>query len=123
MEKAKGPQFLRFCLPIVETLQELGGSGQPKEVTDTVLERLHISEREQAQPLKNGGSRVRNQVAWARFYLAKGDLLDASRLTPFVSFTVLFQCKRYAGAVSASQVRDFRGAMMGRADKGIIITT
>lgn len=40
-----------------------------------------------------------------------------------MSFTVLFQCKRYAGAVSASQVRDFRGAMMGRADKGIIITT
>lgn len=35
MEKAKGPQFLRFCIPIVETLQELGGSGQPKEVTVT----------------------------------------------------------------------------------------
>jgi hypothetical protein len=79
MEKAKGPQFLRFCIPIVETLQELGGSGQPKEVTDTVLERLHISEREQAQTNKNGGSRVRNQVAWARFYLAKADVLDASR--------------------------------------------
>src|SRR6266568_2868604 len=79
MEKAKGPQFLRFCIPIVETLQELGGSGQPKEVTDTVLERLHISEREQTQTNKNGGSRVRNQVAWARFYLAKADLLDASR--------------------------------------------
>jgi restriction system protein len=40
-----------------------------------------------------------------------------------MSFTVLFQCKRYAGAVTASQVRDFRGAMIGRADKGIIITT
>ena len=45
------------------------------------------------------------------------------QVNPFVSFTVLFQCKRYTGAVSASQVRDFRGAMMGRADKGIIITT
>jgi restriction system protein len=232
MEKARGPQFLRFCIPIVETLKALGGSGQPKEITDTVLERLRISEVEQAQTLKNGSSRVRNQVAWARFYLAKADLLDASRrgvwaltekgrtvsltqnavfqlfkdvhtnfptkdeqpktadeeientpltdlssdsankptlldvlkaltpggferiaqrllresgfervivtgksgdggidghgilqVNPFVSFTVLFQCKRYAGAVSASQVRDFRGAMMGRADKGIIITT
>jgi restriction system protein len=79
MEKAKGPQFLRFCIPIVETLRELGGSGQPKEVTDIVLERLHISEREQAQTLKNGNSRVRNQVGWARFYLAKADWLDASR--------------------------------------------
>jgi len=79
MEKAEGPQFLRFCIPIVETLKELGGSGQPKEVTNAVLERLHISEREQAQTNKNGGSRVWNQVVWARFYLAKADLLDASR--------------------------------------------
>jgi restriction system protein len=45
------------------------------------------------------------------------------QLNPFVSFKVLFQCKRYVGAVTASQVRDFRGAMMGRADKGIILTT
>jgi restriction system protein len=82
MENAKGPQFMRFCIPIVETLKALGGSGKAKEFTDTVLERLHISEREQAQTLKNGGSRVRNQVAWARFYLAKGNLLYASRLTP-----------------------------------------
>ncbi|QJD97154.1 restriction endonuclease [Mucilaginibacter robiniae] len=45
-------------------------------------------------------------------------------LNPFVSNRVLFQCKRYAStAVSASQIRDFRGAMSGRAEKGIIITT
>ena len=36
---------------------------------------------------------------------------------------VLFQCKRYIGSVNPSQVRDFRGAMQGRADKGIIVTT
>ena len=40
-----------------------------------------------------------------------------------VSFQVLFQCKRYKESVSPSQVRDFRGAMAGRADKGMIITT
>lgn len=45
------------------------------------------------------------------------------RINPFVSFQVLFQCKRYDKSVTSSQVRDFRGAMMGRADKGIIITT
>ena len=45
------------------------------------------------------------------------------QITPFVSFKVLFQCKRYTGSVSPSQVRDFRGAMLGRTDKGIIITT
>lgn len=45
------------------------------------------------------------------------------QLNPLVSFRVLFQCKKYSGAVSPSNVRDFRGAMTGRADKGIIITT
>ena len=40
-----------------------------------------------------------------------------------ISFQVLFQCKRYKGSVSAGTVRDFRGAMQGRADKGLIITT
>lgn len=40
-----------------------------------------------------------------------------------VSFQVLFQSKRWKGAVGSSVVRDFRGAMMGRADKGLIITT
>lgn len=45
------------------------------------------------------------------------------QVNPLVSFKVLFQCKRYTGAVTPSQVRDFRGAMAGRADKGIIITT
>lgn len=51
------------------------------------------------------------------------DGIGVLQMTPFVSFKVLFQCKRYIGTVSASQVRDFRGAMMGRADKGIIMTT
>jgi restriction system protein len=40
-----------------------------------------------------------------------------------VSFQVLFQCKRWKGPVGAAVVRDFRGAMVGRADKGLIITT
>jgi restriction system protein len=40
-----------------------------------------------------------------------------------VSFQVLFQCKRWQSSVGPSVVRDFRGAMVGRADKGIIITT
>lgn len=40
-----------------------------------------------------------------------------------VSFHVFFQCKRWKGSVGASVVRDFRGAMVGRPDKGLIITT
>lgn len=45
------------------------------------------------------------------------------QVNPLVSFKVLFQCKRYSKSVTPSHVRDFRGAMSGRADKGIIITT
>ncbi|MHA6719163.1 restriction endonuclease [Sphingomonas sp. RS6] len=40
-----------------------------------------------------------------------------------ISFHVLFQCKRYKGSVSSPTVRDVRGAMQARADKGLIITT
>lgn len=40
-----------------------------------------------------------------------------------VSFQVTFQCKRWKDAVSSPTVRDFRGAMIGRADKGLIMTT
>lgn len=40
-----------------------------------------------------------------------------------ISFQVIFQCKRYSGSVGSSVVRDFRGAMVGRADKGLIMTT
>ena len=45
------------------------------------------------------------------------------RLGGLLGFPVLFQCKRYRGSVSASVIRDFRGAMMGRADRGLVITT
>ena len=45
------------------------------------------------------------------------------RLGGLIGFPVLFQCKRYSGKVSVGVVRDFRGAMQGRADKGLIITT
>jgi restriction system protein len=45
------------------------------------------------------------------------------RVAGLLSFPVIFQCKRYRNTVSAGTVRDFRGAMVGRADKGLIITT
>ncbi len=237
--KMKGPVFLRFVLPVVETLRELGYSGAAGEVTDRVIERCKISEKEQAETTANGQSRVRNEIAWARFYLAKGGLLGSSQrgiwsltpagrtakltaddvlalfrrvqgrkvakstggaegstatadvdsvaepddepdveprdykaellatlrslppagfervcqrllresgfqqvvvtgrsndggidghgileVNPLVTFKVLFQCKRYGDrTVTPSQVRDFRGAMQGRADKGLILTT
>lgn len=40
-----------------------------------------------------------------------------------VSFQVYFQCKRWGSSVGAKDIRDFRGALQGRADKGLFITT
>lgn len=40
-----------------------------------------------------------------------------------VSFPTYFQCKRYQGVVPPKEVRDFRGALAGRGDKGLLITT
>jgi restriction system protein len=224
--------------PVIEALQDLGGSGRPAEVVDWITEKLNISEEEQNDLLTSGQPRYVNDIHWARYYLVQSEYIDSSKrgvwnltkkglsaslshqdalsifrevlnayresqvakreeqglddtdngevvseesptlmqtdyrsrlmeilrnlppdgferlsqrllresdfqqvnvtgrtgdggidgngllqINPFVSFQVLFQCKRYAGSVTVSQVRDFRGAMMGRADKGIIITT
>ena len=45
------------------------------------------------------------------------------RVSGLLSFHVMFQCKKYEGTVSSNQIRDFRGAMQGRADKGLFVTT
>lgn len=46
-----------------------------------------------------------------------------ARINGVMSFHVLFQCKRYKGSVGPGEIRDFRGAMVGRADKGLFLTT
>jgi restriction system protein len=51
------------------------------------------------------------------------DGIGILQLNSFVTMKVLFQCKRYKGSVSRAEVGDFRNAMLGRADKGIILTT
>ncbi|MEO6830854.1 MAG: Mrr restriction system protein [Chitinophagaceae bacterium] len=46
-----------------------------------------------------------------------------AKINGILSFHIVFQCKKYQGAVSAGEIRDFRGAMIGRTDKGLFITT
>lgn len=46
-----------------------------------------------------------------------------AKIHGIMSFHVIFQCKKYKGSVGAGEIRDFRGAMVGRADKGLFITT
>ena len=224
----KGPQFLKYIKPLVEALKASGGSGATADMIDQVIEDLGIPDNEVEITIPSGSSRIRNQIQWARMYLVKADLMDAStrgvwkltakgydakfddnavqdlfskihstfrkdkkkkpaeesteeeqlvddeahgevllsilkNLTPagfeklckrllveigihdveiiggagdqgidgtgvikvndVVGFTIIFQCKRYKDTVAPNYVRDFRGTMQGRADKGIIITT
>ena len=51
------------------------------------------------------------------------DGIGILRLQRVVSFQVLFQCKRWQGTVGPKKIRDFRGAMVGRSDKGLFLTT
>lgn len=234
-KNASGPEFIRFFQPVLEVLKELGGSGNAGEVVDSVVERMGITDAELSMLNKNGGSRIKNQVAWARMYLVHYGAIDNStrgvwaltdkgqklvvsdnevaikifrevyskhrsanpieklnieerdtedvqaadfriahrdklinllrtlppagfekicqrllresgfkkvtvtgksgdggidgegilEINSLITFKVLFQCKRYRdnNSVGASTVRDFRGAMQGRADEGIILTT
>ena len=229
-----GPEFVRLFIPALDVLRELGDSGRPKEVTEKIAARLKIPEAELNRTNKNGQSHFANEVAWARFYLAKSGLIDTSRrgvwalteagrrarpdhagalrifqqvqqafkggraatgsivaaddersppdeqaqgddtfreqmaktlrsLSPkgferlcqrilrevgfeevvvtgrsgdggidghgtlrinkLVSDRVLFQCKRYTDQISPSYIREFRGSMNGRADRGIFLAT
>ncbi len=45
------------------------------------------------------------------------------RLSPFVSMKVAFQAKRYKDVISRAAVGEFRNALLGRAEKGVFITT
>ena len=75
-----GPEFVRFFAPLVETLRAFGESGRPKEISQKIADRLHIPEDELNRTNKSGESRFENQVAWARFFLAKAGLIDTSKL-------------------------------------------
>jgi restriction system protein len=73
------PQFVKYFGPVLDALHQLGGSGRPDEVRSLIAQKLGLSEQEQSEPLPSKAQpRFDNQVHWARFYLAKAGLLDAS---------------------------------------------
>lgn len=51
------------------------------------------------------------------------DLIGTVKINNVLSFRVLAQCKRYKDTVGPGDIRNFRGAMQGRTDKGIFITS
>ncbi len=86
-----------------------------KEISPDVFERL-------AQRLLRESGFVQVEVT-GRTGDGGIDGKGIARIHGFMSFHVIFQCKKYQGSVSAGDIRDFRGAMVGRADKGLFITT
>lgn len=97
------PEFVKFIGPVIAALGELGGSGRPGEVRGTIAKALNISQEEQARPLPSGvQSRFENQVHWARFYLAKGGYIDASRHGVWT----LTEKASALGKISAAQARE-----------------
>lgn len=221
-ERATKSRFAKMFQPVIDAINALGGSARPSEVKEWIIQHTLQPESYLKAVHKGGESVFGNDVDWARYYLVKAGLIDASKrgvwtltdaarglqidavkgteivrsidgqlrsaetdtspiaveagndfidatlailralppagferlcqrllresgfeevditgrtgdggidgqgilkVNAFVSFRVLFQCKRYKESVGPSIVRDFRGAMMGRAEKGIILTT
>src|SRR5262245_12545775 len=74
-----GPQFVRYFPYVIEALKYLGNSGTPPEVYELIAKEVNLSEEELNQQNKNGQSRFENQVAWAKYYLAKAGYIDSSK--------------------------------------------
>ncbi len=51
------------------------------------------------------------------------DCIGLVKVNSVLSFKVLVQCKRYKATVGPGDIRDFRGAMQGRTDKALFVTT
>ena len=75
----EGAKFVRHFGPLLGALRSLGGSAKADEAVDRVAEDLKLSDAALNEVLPSGGSRFRNQVAWARFYLVREGLLDSSK--------------------------------------------
>ncbi|MGN6555707.1 MAG: restriction endonuclease [Verrucomicrobiota bacterium] len=216
------PKYDELFQPLLQAMQQLGGSASVSEQEDAVAAILKLSEREISEIHRGNRTKLSYRLAWARNYLKRVGILDNSargvwalspegskrkfldkdevkravqerdkhgdqetkkcaaeeeaapawedqlldivrsispdaferlcqrllresgfihveitgrngdggidgkgvvRVGGLLSFHVIFQCKRYKGSVGSSFVRDFRGAMVGRADKGLLITT
>jgi restriction system protein len=102
------------------------GAETGEEWQDELLETIKKIEPDQFERL---GQRLLRELGFANVTVEgrSGDGgIDGRgilKIGGVISFHVVFQSKRYSGSVGSPIVRDFRGAMSGRAEKGLIITT
>ena len=80
MTKGNLPEHFRYINPILEVLQEIGGTGKSSVVIDLVVEKLNISAEELQITIESGQQKVINQIHWAKLMLVKTGNLDPSRM-------------------------------------------
>ena len=65
-----------FYVPVLRTLDELGGSGQVEEIDNRVIEMTGLTAEDLAATYeKSGALMVPDKISWARSYLRQGGLL------------------------------------------------
>jgi restriction system protein len=107
---------------------ELGGDSTSEETDDWREELLQVLLAMDPGSFEHLAKRLLRAAGFINASVTGGsgdggiDGVGVYRLS-LVSFPVYFQCKRYKGTVGPDKVRDFRGAMAGRGDKGLLITT
>jgi restriction system protein len=107
---------------------ELAGGGADGETEDWREELLQVLLKMEPSSFEHLAKRLLRAAGFINTTVTGGagdggiDGVGVYRLS-LVSFPVYFQCKRYKGTVGPEKVRDFRGAMQGRGDKGLLITT
>ena len=74
-----GPKFVQFFGPVLDALRFFGGSVEPRQVMDKVIELADVTAEELKETNKNGLSKYENQIGWARFYLVKAGLIDSKK--------------------------------------------
>jgi restriction system protein len=109
--------------------EELAPEGETAELVDHRVKVLEVLQSLPASGFERFCQRLLRESGFGEVQVTGKsndggiDGIGILQVNALVSFKVLFQCKRYKGSVVPAQVRDFRGAMQGRADKGIILTT
>lgn len=79
LETAGGPRFVEYFGPVLESLQALGGSGTPERVSAWIKENKDIPTKELHAVTRGGNPQIQDKINWARFYLVKAGLIDASK--------------------------------------------
>ncbi len=70
-------RFIRWFAPLLQSLRELGGSATPQQACDQIIKDMELG-KEITEPVheKTGTGQFRNDVAWARNYLAYEEYID-----------------------------------------------